>query len=193
MIDLSILVLSIHTRYRTFGLAIQDQLWSQYARLSEKDQARVEILVLTDSKSLTIGAKRSILANAARGRYVQFVDDDDRVDDHMIDYVLAATAHNADVITFLVSVTLDGGPAKICRYSRSYRQDYNTETEYRRLPNHICTVRRELAVETGWEDITWGEDRDYSTRLLPKLGTEFALNRVLYHYDYSGETSESRS
>lgn len=191
-IDLSVLVLSLHTRYRTFGLSIQDQLWTQYAMLPIRDQRRVEILILTDNKSLTIGAKRSILANAARGRYIQFVDDDDRVADDMLAAVLAATRSGTDVITFLASVTLDGGPAKICRYSASFHQDYNTEEEYRRIPNHICAVRRELAVETGWGDLTWGEDRDYSARLLPRLETETAIDRVLYHYDYSGETSESR-
>src|SRR4051794_26463346 len=128
---LSILVLSVHTRYRTTALRLQDQLWAQYDALAPQDKRDVEVLVLTDAFGLTIGAKRNALVGIARGRYVQFVDDDDQVEPDMMREVLRATATDADVISFRVAVTLDGGPAKLCRYSPSFERDYNTPDEYR--------------------------------------------------------------
>jgi glycosyltransferase involved in cell wall biosynthesis len=191
-VDLSILVLSTHTRSTTFAPRIQSQLYAQYDALKQRDRARVEIMMLTDTKALSIGAKRQVLAQACRGRYVQFVDDDDQVERDMVSSVLRATQGDADVITFLVSVTLDGGPPKTCRYSKDYGRDHNTDDLYCRIPNHICAVKRELALATGWNDINYGEDADFSQRLLPRLQTELAIDRVLYHYEYSKATSESR-
>lgn len=190
--DLSVLVASIHTRYRTFGLAIQDQLFTQYRSLPPEDLARVEIMVLTDTKSLSIGYKRNALASASTGRYVVFVDDDDRVADSYIASLLAGTETDADVITFNSEVSLDGDPPKLCRFSMRYRQDQNTADEYLRIPNHLCAVKRVLAREVGWRDINYGEDRDYSTRLLPMLHSEHKIDRVLYYYDFNEETSESK-
>lgn len=190
--DLSVLVASINTRYRTFGLAIQDQLFTQYRELPPQDMARVEIMVLTDTKSLSIGQKRNALVHAATGRYVVFVDDDDRVDDRYIATLLAATAFDTDVITFNSSVSLNGEQPKLCRFSMRYQEDHNTADEYLRIPNHLCAVRRVLARETGWGDINYGEDRDYSTRLLPMLHSEHNIDQVLYYYDFNKETSESK-
>lgn len=188
--DLSILVASIHTRYRGFGLAIQDQLFGQWRELPQPQ--RVEIMVLTDTKSLSIGHKRNALVKASTGRYVVFVDDDDRVSRDYLASILDATASNADVIVFNSSVSLNGEEPKLCRFSMSYRQDRNTIDEYLRIPNHLCAVRRNLALATTWGDIDYGEDRDYSTRLLPSLTSEHKIDKVLYYYDFNQETSESK-
>lgn len=187
--DLSVLVCSVDTRYRTFALELQDQLWAQLDLLP---RGHAEVLILTDGRGLSIGAKRNALARIARGRYLQFVDDDDRIAPDMFRTVLDATRHDADVITFHASVTLDGGPAKLCRYSLEFERDYDTPEEYRRLPNHICAVKRDHVLATGFPDVSVGEDADFAARLRPLLRTEHRIDRVLYHYDYCRETSESR-
>lgn len=192
MIDLSVLVCSIHTRHDNFALTLQKELWCQLASLATIDQDRVEIMVLTDNKVMSIGRKRNTLADAATGRYIQFIDDDDRIESDMLATVLAATATDADVLAFQASVRIDGGVPRICKYSKEFGHDYNTQDEYRRIPNHIPAVRRELACRARWGDVSYGEDRDYSQRLLPLLATEHQINRVLYHYDYNRRTSESR-
>jgi glycosyltransferase involved in cell wall biosynthesis len=191
-VDLSVLMCSVDTRYRTLALRMQDMLWTQYGNLPPVDQLRVEILILTDNRIMTIGAKRNLLVKAARGRYVQFVDDDDRLDDEALATVLAATASNADVITFPVMVRLGGGPARICRYSKDFGHDHNTPTGFKRLPNHICAVKRRLAQRTRFPEICMGEDADYARRLLPLLKTEHAIEKPLYFYDYDPRTSECR-
>lgn len=192
MIDLSILVCSVHTRRSTFLPKILDQLYGQFEALPKAEQARVEIVTLIDNKQIMLGEKRNLLVDLAQGNYVVFVDDDDEVADDYVKTLLKATGTEADVITFFAEVTLDGGEAKICRYSTQYRRDRNTATEYHRIPNHICCVRRELAQKSSFPNIAYGEDSRYAKVLLRHLRTEHQIPRVLYHYRYDAETTETQ-
>lgn len=191
-IDLSILVCSTHTRWSGFGQEIQRQLWGQYEQLPEDDQRRVEILMLTDNKQMMLGHKRNVLMGMAQGRYIQFVDDDDRIAPDMIATILDATRRDVDVITFLAEVSLNGDKPKLCRYSLSYPVDRNTATGYERLPNHICAVKRDLATRVSFPHLPYGEDSGYASLLRPFLATEAHLDRVLYYYDYNSETTETQ-
>jgi glycosyltransferase involved in cell wall biosynthesis len=193
MIDLSILICSTHTRYQTFAPKIQEQVWPQYASLSQKDQDRVEILMLTDNKKMTLGDKRNFMVDMSAGRYVQFIDDDDRIAPDMFKSLLnGIDASDADVVTFWAEVSLNGAKAKLCKYSKDFKRDYNLPNEYRRIPNHISCVKRELSTKVLFPSIPYGEDSGYSRALLPHLRTEHKLNRVLYFYDYDSQTSETQ-
>jgi GT2 family glycosyltransferase len=194
MLELSVLVCSTHTRRHTFAPKIMDQLYGQWDALSEEDRDRVEIMVLTDNKQMMLGEKRNVMVDAARGRYVQFVDDDDRVADDMLGAVLAAIDQDGpDVVTFLASVSLDGGPPKPCSYRLQWPRDQNTPAEYRRLPNHLCAVRRDLALQAPYPALPYREDSAYSRLLRPLLTTEHHIPRVLYHYDYNAATTEAQT
>lgn len=188
--DLSILVCSTDTRYDTFAVRLLGQLFKQRAKLPRP--GRVEVIALTDTKSMTIGAKRNWLVQAASGRYVQFVDDDDRVGDGMLVEVLAGTKHDCDVICFPAMVRLGGGPPRICYYSKDFEVDRNTPTGYERRPNHICAVKRDLALDTPFADMCMGEDADYAARLHHKLKSQVSIDTPLYFYDYDPRTSECR-
>lgn len=192
MIDLSVLVCSTHTRYKTFGRSIQDQLWGQLADLPEADQPRVEIIMVTDNKQMMLGQKRNVMVDMAQGRYVVFVDDDDTLERNYLLKLLQATQSDADVITFLVSVTLDGGKPKICLYSKGFPADRNTPEQYERLPNHICAVKRDIANQVSFPNIAYGEDSAYSKLLKPLLHTEHHIPEVLYHYRYNSQTTETQ-
>ncbi len=191
-IDLSILICSTHTRYQTFGPAIQNQIWPQYQTLTPEDQARVEIMMLTDNKQKMLGEKRNVMVDAAQGKYVVFVDDDDRIEPHYIETLLDATRSDADVITFKASVSINNQPPKPCRYSIRYSHDRNTATEYHRIPNHICCVKKTVGVKASFPNVVYGEDSGYSKLLLPHLKTEHHIDQVLYHYDYNDTTSETQ-
>lgn len=192
MIDLSVLICSTHTRWKTFGAAIQQQVWDQYDALPAEYRKRIEILMLTDNKQMMLGQKRNVMVDAAQGRYVQFIDDDDRIEPDMFRTLLDATDQDADVIAFDVSVSLNGEPPKVCRYSKDFEQDRNTAAGYERLPNHICCVKRDLASKVSFPNVLYGEDAGYSKLLRPHLKTEHRVDRVLYHYDFSNETTETQ-
>lgn len=192
MIDLSILVCSVHTRYDGFLLKIEKQLFDQYASLTEAEQDRVEIIVLTDNKKQMLGHKRNLMVDMAQGKYVVFVDDDDRIADDYIQAILDATASDADSIVFQASVSLNGERPVICHYSKDVLKDYNAYDAYYRIPNHICCVKKKLALKSSFPNVLYGEDSGYSKVLLPHLKTECKIERVLYYYDYNVETTETQ-
>lgn len=193
MIDLSILVCSVHTRYDTFLPKIEKQLFEQYAALSEADQERVEIIVLTDNKKMMLGHKRNVMVEMAQGEYIVFVDDDDRIADDYIYSILEGTKSGADCIVFQAEVTLNGEAPKLCYYSKDVRQDFNTPSAYHRIPNHITCVKRSVSLKSSFPNVLYGEDAGYGKVLLPYLETEYKIDKVLYYYDYNSETTETQN
>jgi GT2 family glycosyltransferase len=193
VIDLSILVCSVHTRYKTFLPKIQDQLYDQLAALSEDDQQRVEIIVLTDNKQMMLGHKRNTMIDIAQGKYIVFVDDDDRIADDYIAELLKGTASDADAIVFTAMVSLNGEPAKPCYYSRDYKVDYNKTAAYYRIPNHICCVKKSVSLKSSFPNILYGEDAGYGKLLLKHITTEYKIDKVLYYYDYNADTTETQA
>lgn len=191
-VALSVLVPSVSARRADFAPKIADALFGQHEALPTADQARVEILMLTDARGMVLGEKRNAMVRMAQGDYVVFVDDDDRVADDYLATLLAATEHGADAITFDADVSIDGGKPKRCRYSIAYERDGETAAEYQRLPNHITAVRREHALATPFPSRLKGEDADYAARLRPLLKTEHRLDRVLYYYDFNSATTQTQ-
>lgn len=193
MIDLSILVCSVHTRYKTFLPLIQDQLFGQYAALSEADQERVEIIILTDNKKMMLGHKRNTMVEICQGKYITFVDDDDRIAETYIADLLEATATGVDSIVFQAEVSLNGNPPMLCYYSKDVRRDYNHKDGYYRIPNHICCIKREVSLKSSFPHLLYGEDAGYGKLLLPHLKTEHKIDKVLYYYDYNANTTETQA
>jgi len=188
---LSVLVPSVASRRKTFAPKIADALYGQLQALD--DPGRAEVLMLVDDKGMSVGEKRNRMLALARGEYVAFVDDDDRVEDDYVSSLLDAIDQDrADCVTFDVAVSVDGGRAKTCHYSTAYERDENTATEYRRLVNHIMCVRRSLASTVEFPDATSGEDSEYARRLAPLLTSERHVARTLYHYDSSTATTETQ-
>lgn len=192
MIALSILVCSVHTRYKTFLPKIQDQLYDQLAALPEADQERVEVIILTDNKQMMLGHKRNTMIDIAQGKYIAFVDDDDRIADDYMSTLLKATETDADSIVFTAEVSLNGETPKPCYYSKAHRRDYNKPNAYYRIPNHICCIKRSVSLKSSFPNILYGEDAGYGKVLLPFLKTEHKIDKVLYYYDYNAETTETQ-
>lgn len=90
-------------------------------------------------------------------------------------------------------MSINESSPKLTKYSKDYKRDYNTANEYRRIPNHICRVKRELMVRVSFPNILKGEDSGYSKLLLPYLKTEHAIDKLLYHYDYNDTTTETHT
>ena len=186
---LSILVPSVAERRNTFLPKCLDMLYGQLDSLLPEQRKQVEILVFIDNKERMLGSKRNNLIDIAQGEYIAFIDDDDRIEHDYIESLLIGIETGSDVITFQASVSLNGEPAKICHYSNKYNRDYNETNTYHRLPNHICCVKKEIALKAPFLNIKNGEDSAYSKQLKPHLKTQYEINKVLYHYDYNEKTT----
>jgi glycosyltransferase involved in cell wall biosynthesis len=186
---LSILVPSVAGRRNTFLPKSLDMLYGQLEALPEQDQKEVEIIYLIDNKTIMLGDKRNLMISIASGKYISFVDCDDRIETDYISTILQAIDSDADSIVFEVSVSLNGNNPKICYYSKDFPNDYNTEEAYYRLPNHIAVIKKEVSTKVSFPSLPRAEDAAYAKILKPHLKSEFKINKVLYHYDYSDLTT----
>lgn len=179
---LSILLGSVPTRLKSFNV-IEDLT-------AQAEGNPVEILYLGDNFTRSVGKKRNDLISLAQGEYVCFVDDDDRVDLEYVNTILAAINNmGSDCINFHASVTINNGPAKICYYSKKYLNK-NTEDSYYRQPNHLMVWKKSII--TKFPEINIGEDNEFGRIMASKEYTEHNIDKVLYHYDFSSQTTEAQ-
>ena len=135
---LSILIPTICGREDSLELLLEE-LYRQ--RIALEYPNIVQFFIEKDAKEKSVGEKRNILIERASGEYVSHIDDDDRISNDYIKQLLAGIETSCDVITFNVSVSLNGDTPKICYYSIDFESDYNEPSAYYRLPNHLMCVK----------------------------------------------------
>lgn len=150
---------------------------------SQVVRANVDIEILADPGEGTIGAKRQRMIEKAQGEYVAFIDDDDQIDPHYISCILSALKTNPDVVGFCGIITTNGRNAKRFRISKAFNYEEKKGVYYR-YNNHLCPVKRSIALQVGYNDISHAEDHDYATRLRPFVTTEVFIDQCLYYYRY---------
>ena len=186
-VKLSVLVCSVSERLKDFSVI--EKLCEQAKPFDD-----VEVLWLGDNRRMTTGEKRNTLVGISSGRYVCFVDDDDGIADDYIESIRTAADENSDVICFKALWVKDGAEASGADYSMEHEQDSSRRigvgrVEFTRLPSHICAIERGLVVATRFNDMSLGEDRDFSKRLRPLLKTETKIDKCLYFYNWTSEHS----
>jgi len=181
---LSILIPTLESR-RTLCNRLCRDLEQQAERAGAA--AEVEILTLRDDGSASVGAKRNELISMARGRFVVFVDDDDRVAG---DYVerLVATIHthpDTDCISFPAEITFRGKYPRLLLHSIRHEDWFYCRGQYLRPPCHIMPIRREIASRYAFAEVDYAEDMDWTLRMARDraLRREVLLDGPLYFYD----------
>jgi glycosyltransferase involved in cell wall biosynthesis len=142
----------------------------------------IEIAYFKDNGELSIGAKRQKLLERATGDYICFIDDDDMVPDDYVEKVLNAIETEPDCCSLTGELHWPNGGIERFEHSIDYDKWEKKDNVYLRYPNHLNTVKRELALQVGFKDMGHGEDKDYSDRLKPLLKTEAKIEGVIYHY-----------
>lgn len=163
-----------------------DILRAELSKQSRKVVKDYKVEICWDTSMFyNIGVKRNRLLNLAKGEYIVFVDDDDKISENYISEILQACVSGADCIGINGVITTNGGDERKWFISKEYGLWFTgADGNYYRTPNHISPVRRELALQAGFPEISFAEDYEYSMRLLPLLKTESLISIPLYHYDY---------
>jgi hypothetical protein len=157
-----------------------------------------EVLTNVDSGEKTSGMKRNELMALAKGRYVAFIDDDDKVASNYVESICTAIATEApDVVTFCMSVTV----TKIARkYSRGRHLTFKKKVhenwqlglwpddrkKSRMAANHLCCWKKEIAIKSAWcEHLGYGDDQLWYGPLhaLRAAKTSVVIQDPLYFYD----------
>ena len=88
-----------------------------------------------------------------------------------------------DCCSLTGEIHFKNGVTRTFKHSIDYDEWEMVGGVYLRYPNHLNTVKRELALQVGFKDMGHGEDKDYSDRLKPLLKTEAKIEGVIYHYN----------
>jgi len=177
-ITLSILIATMPSRLEKL-----DELMFSLNKQLIPFQNEVEIII-DPVISYNIGIKRNKLLQKANGEYIVFIDDDDHISDNYLWCIMQACSIGNDCIGISGIVTTNGGAPMQWHISKEYGKWYQSGGVYYRTTNHISPVKRELALQAGFPEIAFGEDAEYSRRLLPLLKSETIIKGNLYHYDY---------
>jgi glycosyltransferase involved in cell wall biosynthesis len=187
MKDLSILIPTLPTRIDEY-YRLMKMLLNQIKQHNLEN--RVQILSICDTKDISVGEKRNMLINSSNGRYVCFIDDDDIVSDDYLIQIFRAIESNADVITFCGEY-VENELRTPFSISRVHRGNYNEAGMLYRLPNHLCPVKREIAVSCLFTHKNFGEDSDYADKINQHIRNEFHIQDKLYFYLYNAQTSQT--
>lgn len=177
---LSILIPTVEGREELFD-SLMNNLLSQIGSLP------VQILSIKDKKEISIGAKRQKLIEMSDGEYVVFIDDDDAVAPYYVVEILKNLGR--DAVGFLIECSFDGQNKCVAKASSKYKDwgDNKDGFRYVRSTYHKTPVRREIAIKHGFKDMRFGEDYDYSMRIINDIKSESFIDKVMYYYRYTSQ------
>jgi glycosyltransferase involved in cell wall biosynthesis len=179
---LSILVPTVPSRIDTFYLLIMKNILNQVKPYGKQ----IEVLGLLDNKIRTTGEKREEMLKMAKGKYLVFIDDDDRIADDYVLYIMNTLLNNpfADCVVFDCICRVNGGIDKLCKYGVEFEYgDINEGREWRGKPAHTMVYRSEIAKRHSFKHLTNGEDYDWVLRASRDIINQVRIDKVLYYYD----------
>lgn len=177
---LSILIATTIDRRQMFN-----ELYSEL--LHQAEGLPVEVLYEEDNKRISIGAKRQKLLERAVADYIVFFDSDDFPSYNYVEGILQALESNPDCVGFLIHMTTNGNKPQTCCHSLQYPEWKSNVDGYDYVRNvtHFNPVRRELALQVGFKDLRFGEDKIYSDAISKLCKQEYYIPEIIFHYRYT--------
>lgn len=174
---LSILIPTVAKRSGLLSVLLQEL----YRQIGSQP---VEVLVHKGEG--TTGKKRNELLASAKGEYVCFIDDDDAVSHKYIEMVLTALRSKPDCVSLTGLMTTNGKNPRTFIHSVRYSAYFEQDSIYFRPPNHLNTIRRDIAVKFPFPNKTFGEDTAWAMKLCKAgvLKNEVYIEETLYYYQY---------
>lgn len=149
-----------------------------------------ELLTFCDNKKYSIGFKRNELMRISKGKYVAFIDDDDRISDNYFNFIIPGMESGADCCSLKGIITEDGQNPLVFEHSIKYKE-YKTNHEgmpvrYERFPNHLNCIKSSIAKQFKFPEKNHGEDTDWATQIFKSglIKTEHYIEEILYYYDW---------
>jgi hypothetical protein len=189
---LSILICTIPQRKTLFQSLISDI----QRQINAYSPERVEVIWDAAPKgSVTIGEKRNRLLRRAEGEYVVFVDDDDRLSANYVSTICRVLIESSpDCVGYNIACTFRDLSGRVVRtakakVSRVYDNWHENKDgfDYAQMIYHKNPVRKALALQALFPDVSHGEDYAYGKKLIPLLKTEIFIDEFLYQYLYTVE------
>lgn len=181
--DWSILICTLDERQTQFS-QLYDHLSKQIK--DNKLNDRVEVLVFKDNRENTVGFKRNTLLRQSKGMYVNYIDDDDEIHDQYVAMIHEKLTSKPDCVSLLGVITFNGQSPAHFIHSIKYDHYFQIPGVYFRPPNHINTMKRSVASQFLFPNISYGEDTDWAMRIARSglLKKEETIDIPYYFYKY---------
>lgn len=196
---ISILICTIPEPYRDsfFIDRLMDVLIPQLYGIGKQ----VEMLFEEDEMQKTVGKKRNLLLNKAKGERIIFVDDDDLVSENYVERLLEYSELDFDCVGIGVEFTKDGKDKSI--YDYSFKKNINTRERnkdskrfgqrvYGRTPNHLCLWKKDVALRCQFPDRNLGEDNEWAEQQILKGYSLHLTEEIIYFYDFRAQNTQTR-
>lgn len=188
---LTIAIPTIVTRKHQFDL-LRLHIQNQINELGL--QKEVEIISECDNKEISIGAKRQLLIDKAKGDYIVMIDDDDWCPYYFVVEIIQAIESNPGCVGYLELCKFQNRKDEISCFSNRFREWGDNQFGYNhvRTPFFKSPIKTELVKKVGCKDLRFAEDHQFAKDILPFLKTEVFINKVMYEYRYKAEEHKSK-
>jgi glycosyltransferase involved in cell wall biosynthesis len=187
---LSILIPSIPERRVKLNKLVKE-LSKQIAQCEADAEVVKVVTVAQKDGGQSIGQKRQMCLNKAKGEYVCFIDDDDWIAPNYVSSLMIGCDSGADVVTFNAFIKLDNYYGLVSMKLGSENEQMSSEGIVNRNAWHICPHKKELAAT--FNDSSYGEDWDYMSQVIPNLNTEYHIDSILTIYEHSIKLSRAKN
>jgi glycosyltransferase involved in cell wall biosynthesis len=144
--------------------------------------------LIYDKSNRLVGDKRNDLLEKAKGEYLCFFDDDDYPANDYVKLIMNALKDNPDCVSLKGVMTTDGQAPEIFEHSIKYDKwdTVRGEVKYIRYPNHLNTIRSEIAKQFKFPSLNVREDHIWAEQIFNSglLKKEAYIDRILYNYRY---------
>lgn len=181
--DWSILICTLQEREKQFQ-ELHNKLMGQIREHHLED--RVEILSFKDNREAPVGVKRNALVRQSKADYINFIDDDDDVHDHYIKMIHDRLKSSPDCVSLVGIITFNGKSPTTFIHSIAYNSYFQSNGTYYRPPNHLNTMKRSIASQFLFPEISFGEDTDWAMQIARsgQLKKEEVVSEPYYFYKY---------
>ncbi len=157
-------------------------------------QNEIEVQYICDTKEMSVGAKRQLLYEMAKGEYSWMIDDDDWIAYDAIAGVYNELDGICDCVGFKELCIFDGKRVESSNFSLVYPgwMDNYDGFNHVRTPFFKTPIKTKLCLEAGVKDQRWGEDNDFAIRIYPYLETENYIDEFVYIYQHNSSPHNDR-
>ncbi len=140
-----------------------------------------------DNKEISVGAKRQKLLEKSKGKYIVYFDSDDFPKQDYVKEIMQALEDGPDCVGFRIAMTTNGKKPETCIHSLSNPEWTFKGGIYLRNCTHFNPILRSIAIQVGFEDRRFGEDKIYSDKVSKLCKKETFIDKYLFDYRYSSQ------
>ncbi len=183
---LSVVMITIPERFEPFSklrLKVDQQI--KEVNKIHPSLGNVEIVVVETPRfpgGPSIGEKRQMGLEQAKGEYVCWLDDDDDISPDYIETILRLAYEGGDVLTFSNLSRFENFWC-VVRMSLEQKEDEQVRPGVvNRRPYHVCGWKKEIALQAGFEALNKDEDAGFVSRAMPLCNTETHVENIIHEY-----------